>query len=846
MINFRDSSHVDNLFFREEVAPSIEIEEIAVEPAPKKEFSFRNVLFDVLMCVTIIPLLVKIYLERQKERKSGLLVKELEEIKWRGLFNPGTIDSLIASAKTPEHFQKKATQFISQIQDIDPSIQNDIRNGDFLKGFKALKKHQQIASFYKAYSQRVNVQQTEEMQKIADLSKTYIESPSKASRSLANKKISVIRSGLMINSWLDTLHARGEMDPPLYQTLMANIDSGDNSSFISNLKKFVQERAEACKAEGPNMGTFFYSELWNSLVAIDSNTSIKDLGDLFMPLFFYQDLYKKLERVESSIEPNMTEDQLKAVQKIMKENQTLVMGSIATDVLFPPVLDYQFRALAGQIKRKFTDINDALANSHHFCGCHHSTSTPQVVDVVKSRLNLEKKLSQTTKPKKSEILQRDINALKESEKGILKNKNGKKSVVLGITCNFGGGHKAATAAVAKIIGNEEAHFSAIDVPDEIKAPLTTLYRFCKFFGYELKDSDCYNKLIIQKNWVCLLKIASVLNAISNIFPREKNVPEKELIRKRLLMEMPDHLMTFYHMDLPIILQVAEEMGIPTTHFATDFNIKMEEVFGKEVPKHPEFKVVTCSDSKETLASAFPVKPEDVIVSSGAVRPLFLTKTDEAVLAKMREERGIDEHTRTILFMGGGFGRPIEFPEKLANSQFPQKLHLMVVAGGNKEFGDSFEELAKKGVLKKEGKFYKGSNPGITIEVAKDPAMKTKGHPYFIGESAMSRYFDLADVLYTKPGGSTTLEALAKGITVLFDGRGSPLSWEKENMEQTIALGNGLENFKTSEFMNDLSKACALSEKNEKKPRDLPSIAEIIHLQNPSDWQKDKSAYYRLL
>jgi UDP-N-acetylglucosamine:LPS N-acetylglucosamine transferase len=276
---------------------------------------------------------------------------------------------------------------------------------------------------------------------------------------------------------------------------------------------------------------------------------------------------------------------------------------------------------------------------------------------------------------------------------------------------------------------------------------------------------------------------------------------------------------------------------------------MEESFGTVAPSHPLFKVVTASDSAKTLKSASPIAPKNVIPSSGVIRPLLLTKTDEATLAHMRSERKIDENTATVLFMGGGAGQSVDFPEELAaNMDVQNKLHLIVIAGGNKQFGDHFEELAKKGILTKEGSFYKGKNPNVTIEVAKDPGTKTKDAPYYIGEAAINRYFDLADVLYTKPGGSTTMEALAKGLTILFDSRKGLMSWEEDNKLQAMELGN-LQNSSNADFVDDLMHAIGISKSREKKPRDLPGIQEVIEkrleeVRTVTPWQQAKFKRYR--
>lgn len=906
----------------EEVLPPPDCEEASCE-TDSSSFLGRcgTALFNIALIVTVIPLLVKILIEYQKQKEYHLLVSELEKLKWRGFFHSGSIDTLIGNAHDKEKFQEKALLFINAIPEDDfkdsplkESIIADIENGNSIRAFRKLKEHYQITSFYKAYTSSLTpikgvrnhtVQKTHE---IFQNAKAYMEGNLNESRDVRDLylRVTSMRSNFLITSWIEGMHQRLEMTTTQRDALLSHLDEGDGQGFISQLKEIIEDKTQKTKSEGPNIGFYFYTEINDALAQIDPSKGIHEFGQLLSPLFFYQDLFTKLDEAERNI--NLMIDaggcidaaQMRDIKGLLKEAEANITTSIAADILDPPPLDYQFRTIAGLLRRKFSEINDTVSligdpeESHELCGCHHSYTAQddkkkslfnrQVVDIKKSRINLEIKSAKVAEKiqrledsipaasqdtvitnkivklnAKQAILTADIAALKRSEKGP-KNAAPKKPMILGLTCSFGSGHKSPMAAVAKLIGSDHAHFFGADGPDDILKPACTVHKFGKFFGQDWKKSDAYT-YIIQKQWFWIPKlylfIARIIKAVSNFFfgPATPAAPvdskDKELIRKRLLMEMPDHIMTFYHMDLQAILEVAEEMGIPTTHFATDFNAKMEHAFGELPPTHPMFKLVVAGDSDETLDSASPISEKDIITSTGAVRPLFLAKTDENILAEMRQERGIDDNTSTVLFMGGGYGQAIDFPEQLAaDTTIQEKLHLIVIAGGHKGFGDHFEDLAKQGVLTKEGAYYKGSNPNITIEVAVDPAVKTKNTPYYIGESAMSRYFDLADVLYTKPGGSTTFEALAKGLTTVFDSRGSLMYWEEENMAQTIDLGLGLKNSTDAGFLEDLRQAIALSKTNEKKQRNLKPIDQVVHErlaminENPNSWQKSKFSHYR--
>lgn len=893
----------------------------------------------VTMTITVIPLLVKLVMHLQNNKETACALRELEKLKWKGFFGPRELEPVIKAVHGANNAPQAAKTFIEKLPASDfpdLSIKEEIlkmaEKGHLSEAFKKLKEHYQIINFYRACKEgktSLVVLSPSNRSKIHDAfetAKSYMQGSRNSPKELKEvyQAVTNVQSSFLTKSWINAIYQRGEISLKTKEELLILIDAGNGPAFIEKLKECVADRIQSAKEKGPNIGYYFYKEMWDVLVRIDSKKGIRELGNHLAPLFYYQNIYAKLAAIESglstlTIPEESLADYLQEIKKTLKEGDLELISSIGSDLLLPPSFDYQFRSAVGLIRRKMTHINDILEKreenagiaheSHDLCGCHHAYShedlekeqsgkpvglfPKQVVDIKKGRISLEKRLkaldakiekisseglaspstSNDSPPLdkeakikklqlKREALIADIAALKLSEKGC-GSKRTKKPIVMGFTCSFGSGHKAPTAAVAKILGNESAHFTVADGPDDILKPLCGLHKIGKVFGKEWKKSDAF-AYILQKQWYWLprlyLFITKLFAKIAALFtgkPKERpkfpqDTPEKELLRKRILMEMPDHLMTFYHMDLNEILEVAEEMGLPTTHFATDFSAKMNESFGNLPPTHPMFQLMVTNDTAKSLESASPVKPGNIVVTSGAVRPLFHTKTDKETLDAMRAERGIDQDTSTILFMGGGFGQSIDYPEKIASDEsIKEKMHLIVIAGANKAFGQHFEEEVAKGRLTKHGKFYKGANPNITIEVAQDPATKSKNTPFFIGEAAMSRYFDLADVLYTKPGGSTTLEALVKGVTTVFDNRTALMEWEEDNMRQTIALGYGIENTSEKEFLSDLREALKKAKSSDKKGRELPQVGEMIHRRfkqihekNPNSWQESKFSHYR--
>jgi processive 1,2-diacylglycerol beta-glucosyltransferase len=262
-----------------------------------------------------------------------------------------------------------------------------------------------------------------------------------------------------------------------------------------------------------------------------------------------------------------------------------------------------------------------------------------------------------------------------------------------------------------------------------------------------------------------------------------------------MREKPDQIVTVYHMHLNPLLEVAKEMGIPVLHLATDFDCKAREVFVDEKgTDYEHFKFSGWVDISEIRDSMHPLSEEQRAISGFCVRREFLTETDESVLKKMREKRHLDPDTKVVLLMGGGGGQRVPFPSKLARSETcNDKLHVVVIAGANKEFGLEIEAL-------------KAKNPNITFEVAKGGDPK---NPYFIGPQALNEFMDLADVIVTKAGGVSIAEAMQKGLPILFDHRIETFLWEEYNIATVKHLRRGFSANKVKNFVEDLRRTIAL-------------------------------------
>jgi UDP-N-acetylglucosamine:LPS N-acetylglucosamine transferase len=206
---------------------------------------------------------------------------------------------------------------------------------------------------------------------------------------------------------------------------------------------------------------------------------------------------------------------------------------------------------------------------------------------------------------------------------------------------------------------------------------------------------------------------------------------------------------------------------------------------KDRPDYPHFKVGMPFDLPEGKKTIAPLTKNQVFVAGYAVRPAFL----EAPMTKERLEverlkRKVASDAVVALIMCGSEGYDMPWPKQLADSETwnGRPLHVFVVVGSNDEFGKLLETSLSAQEQADGHLLLKGSNKLVTLEVVKESAntIVNSKTAYFVPETELVVLMDLADVLLTKAGGSTTAEAAYRGLPVLFDDTDGMLRWEAFN------------------------------------------------------------------
>ena len=388
-----------------------------------------------------------------------------------------------------------------------------------------------------------------------------------------------------------------------------------------------------------------------------------------------------------------------------------------------------------------------------------------------------------------------------------------KKKVLIITCSFGNGHNTAAQAIAKYFGKHKVHVGIADFTKDVLLPVQVLHKLGKLLGKN--DWNCtipFNFILKHQLYKTHRYMRTITTFFRKLFgikgiqgiaakaPGINNLM-KDLIRKRFLLERPDHIITVYHMHMNPILEVAQEMGIPLIHMATDYDVKASYPFGKVPPDYKYFKFFLPNESEKVKKSSHPLRQDQIVVGGYPIRPEFFIDTPQDTINQMRAERGLDDETKVVLIMGGGGGQKVPFAEIFAKSKtLKQKLHIVVIAGGNNEFGDYLNNKFKTvKELENEAKILQGENKNVTIEVVRDPSTETDQKPYYVGALELSRFMDMGDAIISKTGGASTAEIIYKGIPVLFDHRIELFKWELKNLKIVKKSGRGYDLKKLKEL-----------------------------------------------
>ncbi len=620
-----------------------------------------------------------------------------------------------------------------------------------------------------------------------------------------------LKRKITIYKWIEQNAKEGEITESQKIELIQLLKDDNKKQFAIALDKII--KGYISSMEG-NKGAcyFFWKELQEGRKKKNAKDPFEDLATLLEPVRFYSKMckplaqlstemvsvYSQLKLYENSLDNTGLNETLAKVNGKIKRLEDACKHILNNKISSEFHLRYHMGAKMGNIRKHFREIHDTQE------------------------------------------------AIAKMRKGVQEDLSHRKSVLIA-TCSYGGGHKTAAEAVVKYLEGH-AHVNKVDFSTDLLPDLQFSHKLGKFLGKKhWNDAYIFNKLA-QKQCIKFLNFYTKMEKFfRKIFHVEgdagvsppspdKDTKTKTLLRENFLNNMPDQIVTVYHMNLYPILEVAEELGIPVAHLATDFDIKARCVFGNEPPKYKHFKVMATFEKEKIRQSAIPLKPEQLTIGGAPVRPEFLTTMGPDEIAALKKERGLEPGTRVVLVMGGANGNIVPFPELLANSKtWKERTHVIVIAGGN----EGFRKKLEKGNLKRSGRFLQGSNNLVTIEVARDSLPVNPHKPCFLRGSEIANLQEMADAVLTKPGGLSTMEALYKGTPLLFDHRFTLLAWEEDTVEQVVDSGRGIDNRDIRRFEADLSAALQIGK--DRKHESFKKLATDQNLRNLIMEMQEKAA-----
>ncbi len=601
----------------------------------------------------------------------------------------------------------------------------------------------------------------------------------------------------------------------------------DYRTFRLTACDYFTERRDAAKAANDLVGFYTNNELLNYFKGITKDELFSTFARVIEQEKMLSEKNQLLDQVIESAKQNDTQGTQEAIHKLYNAYQTILANYVpySTDGV-----DYVYANYVGEFNKKFRALNDLVKSDHEFCaGCH--LTDPQVAkkhsEFPLDPLHPDHVMNKQYLP-----------VMKNLKKQHVIDSPLRGKAIAALTVSFGTGHKVAAEAIGRHLQPHGAHFSVIDPREDVYIEqvdtvrkigriFNQVWKSAEFFGWILKH-QLYWLINIEYRLDRFFRSLFNLPGKNDVLPREgtNDTEVKERLRKRLLMERPDLLVTTYHMDLNPTIEVAEELGLPLLHMPTDYEMKMWQVFGRHAPTYKHFKSLLPDDNAKTKETAAPLTDEQLAEGGILLRPELYRQFSGDEIRAIREEKGIDPEAEVVLVSSGGGGQDLPYPDLFMNAQANgKKYHVIVIAGANNDLGDSINARKKDGA-----RFVTGNNPNVTVEVAQDPAISTPQRKYFIGGEENAKLRAIASCSITKPGGLTVDEQKQCGVPVILDARVTPMIWEGFNIDVIIDKGRGFAYYgDASSFLELVDKTIALGknpvQNNSKKVLDL--MAEMI-------------------
>ena len=334
------------------------------------------------------------------------------------------------------------------------------------------------------------------------------------------------------------------------------------------------------------------------------------------------------------------------------------LGKFLLSAIFPAFTETQQAICIGKLRKLFQQINDlygkykterlgADAGVHISCLCHFSAHLDEKVWPINNHVIQSKNLPPLTlnQPTKSLLI---------------------------FTCGGGRGHLSTAKAMAEYAASSY-HILAANTLEDTLASTDFFKKFLLDFSHE----KLYNHLLKHEEFEWLKLITSVGPFF--IMMQQENI--EKLIRREVLKQNPDMIISCFPVMNAMFLNVAKELNLPllivTTDLDTSLFIKGMNSSNCDL-QYPHYRITLAYEDPEMrkiLEKKIP--PEKIHISGFPIRPPFKKKLSVLDKKTLRNSLSISEEEAVLLvMMGGNAGLAIEKYAEILASYSDEELDLL--------------------------------------------------------------------------------------------------------------------------------------------------------------------------
>ena len=333
------------------------------------------------------------------------------------------------------------------------------------------------------------------------------------------------------------------------------------------------------------------------------------------------------------------------------------------------------------------------------------------------------------------------------------------------TSKGGSCHQSTSQALKKLL-EKEYDITIINPIEKLIGPLDPVKKIVKKYDWEV-----LHEKLFQNGWVRTINFYTYYIAPILISTFSGTIEKK--FQKLFEKEKPDLVISVIPFFNLFASNAAYKCKIPYALITLDMDLTLWSIWLNKI-KHPNFVMTILDDHlKKQFQKQLKNIPQEQIKTIGMpIRPEFFEEKNKKDKEKIRIEWNIPKDKFIIMLMMGGAGSNIilKYAKEIAKNRLP--IHLLTCIG-------------KKTKLEKK----------LLPIIAKENSVTTFTIVPFTNKIA--DLMSVSDLLITKPGPSTTNEAIAKKLPLLIDETQKTLFWEKGilNFVKRNKIGNSIKKFR---------------------------------------------------